>query len=351
MTEKLDLSDFYITGNLVPEKPVEIEEQEEIASAEETPEDEGQSEEIEEEDNVEEETEEPTVEEEEEEEVSDLDLTPLFELANRDMPVELDISKYDTTDPESLAEFLRESVKQNSNPEFASEEVKKFNDFVKNGGKPEQYLDAMYGQPDFESINLEGNEAAQKEVLRVFLTAEYPNRKPEWIADKIERYENSGVLEDEAKDALTSLIEIQKTEKESLAERQRLAYEEQVAQYEQQVKALEERINKKDDILGQSLTKSEKKELFDFATKHDKNGKTAYEKAMESNPDAGLAVLMLAKYNFDIGAFTKAAKKETIKDLKKNLSRFTSTNAEGGRSSSRASSSSRLNFKEEFGVS
>jgi hypothetical protein len=357
--EGLDFSDFDISNTFLPEVVEELEEvleeeedDKEVASEETPIEEEDDVEEVEEEEDEDEVIEESTVDDDEEEveDEVDLNLTPLMELVNRDMPVELDLSKYDSSDEESLAAFIRDAVKENSKPEFASDEVREFNDFVANGGDPRLFIDKMYGQTDYESVKLEDNEAAQKEVLRDFLIAEYPNRDANWIEAKIERYENSGVLAEEANDALSTLVLKQEGEKDSLAERQRLANEERLADYNRQITELEDNINKQDVILGKPLTKTDKKNLFDFATKRDKYGKTGFERASESAPNAALKILFLAYNNFDEGAITKVAKTKAKSELKKNLTRYSSTNASGSSGSSKAPKSSNFNLKEEFGV-
>jgi hypothetical protein len=357
MSEKsnLDLSDFDISGSLLsnpledvlPVEPVE-EEEEEVASDETPTAEKDDPKVVEEEEEEVEPVNESTVNKEEEGE--DLNLTPLFELINRDMPNEISLEGYDVSDEESLVAFVKEAVKQNSAPDFASEEVKRFNDYVSHGGDPKNYLDSVYGTVDYANLRIDGNEEAQKEVLRTFLKAEFPKRDQDWVEAKIERYENSGILEEEAKEALSSLASFKAEDDEYIIERQRLEHEERVKQYKQQLADLENKINSKEQILGKEVNKAERKKLFEFATVRDKYGKTQYERIMESAPEAHLGVLMLAYHNFDMGVFTKTAANKTMSTVKKNLSRYTATNAEGNAGGMREPKSSKTSLREEFGM-
>jgi hypothetical protein len=279
---------------------------------------------------------------------SDLDLKPLYEMVNRDMPVELEMEGYDTGDPESLAKFIKDAVAANSKPAFANEEVEKFNTYVAKGGNPRSYMDEVYGDWDYSSVKLEDNEGAQKQVLSQFLAERNPNRDSEWINNKIERYENSGVLELEAAEALEYLQDKQSVKDQELIAKQSNIKQEQELTYKKQLSDFKTQIEDQTKLAGVTMNDSKKKKLFEFATSVDKHGKTEYQKILESVPEAQLQMLMFAMNGFKAGPTKIEATTAAARELKKGLSRFKSSNIEGSGSSRATHQLSRTSIKDEF---
>ena len=77
--------------------------------------------------------------------------------------------------------------------------------FVKNGGNLRDYFE-IDGELDLEEISIEDDEVNQKLVVKEFLKEKGFNAKQ--IEKKLSKYEDAGLLEDEAEDALEALKEI-----------------------------------------------------------------------------------------------------------------------------------------------
>lgn len=117
-----------------------------------------------------------------------------------------------------MVKYFKEVIEEQSTPEYASEDVAKLDEFVRNGGKLEDYF-SITPDIDIDNVDIE-NENEQKTVLRELLARKGYSDKQ--IAKKIERFEDAGVLEDEARDAVEELQEIVAKEKEELLEQQRI---------------------------------------------------------------------------------------------------------------------------------
>ena len=105
----------------------------------------------------------------------------------------------------------------------------------------------------------------------------------EQINRKIERYEDADMLEDEATDAVNYLKAYEEQRAQYMAqqqEAQRQAQEQQAIQFAQD---LTNGINNLTNIRGISIPKEDKKALYDYITKTDADGLTAYQKEFNGN--------------------------------------------------------------------
>jgi hypothetical protein len=115
--------------------------------------------------------------------------------------------------PEELVDYFQSVIEENSVPQYASEEVEALDNFVKNGGNLRDYFE-IDGELDLEEISIEEDETNQKLILKEFLKEKGFNSKQ--IEKKLTKYEDAGLLEDEAEDALEALKEIREQKKQQL---------------------------------------------------------------------------------------------------------------------------------------
>lgn len=118
---------------------------------------------------------------------------------------------------EDLIEYFRDVIEENSVPNYASEEVEKLDEFVRNGGNLKDYF-SIDADLDLDNIDVEDNEINQKLIVKEFLKEKGFSTKQ--IEKKITKYEDAGILEDEATDALEALRDIKAERKEKLLEQQ-----------------------------------------------------------------------------------------------------------------------------------
>lgn len=175
---------------------------------------------------------------------------------------------------EELVNYFKEVIKEQSIPQYANEDVAKLDEFVRNGGDLNDYF-TLTPEIDYENFDttIESN---QKQIVKILLTEKGYNEKQ--IARKIEKYEDAGILEDEAEDALEAMKEIEETKKEQLLEDQRKQHEQMVARQQKFVDDVVGEINAMKDVRGIKVPEKDKKALLAYIFKADANGKTQYQK-------------------------------------------------------------------------
>ena len=181
---------------------------------------------------------------------------------------------------EQLAQYFADVVEQNSKPEYADERIQALDEYVRNGGKFEDYYRRQQEALTLDNIDLE-DETNQKAVLRELM--QRSGYSDEQINKKITRYEDSDVLYDEAEDALDRLKQIRQQEVEEAARQQ----EEYAKQQEEQSKAfyasVTKEINGLTNVRGIAVPKEDRKALFDYIFKVDQNGQSQYTKDFNKN--------------------------------------------------------------------
>ena len=133
-----------------------------------------------------------------------IQVTAFFDAVAEEMGLEVEEGEDKPSTVEELCEYFREMIEENSTPEYASEEIAQLDEFVRNGGKLEDYFKAAPAI-DYETFDTTIEEN-QKRIVRELLAAKGFNEKQ--IARKIEKYEDAGILEDEAEDALEAMKDI-----------------------------------------------------------------------------------------------------------------------------------------------
>ena len=181
---------------------------------------------------------------------------------------------------EDLANYFAEVVKQNSVPEYADERIQKLDEYVKQGGKFEDFYAKQQEALTIDNIDLE-DENNQKAVVREFM--KYSGYSDEQINKKISRYEDSDVLYDEAEDALDRLKEIRQKEVEEAQRQQEEAARQQEEQSKEFFNNVSKEIQNLTNIRGINVPREDRKALFDYIFKLDQNGQSQYTKDFNKN--------------------------------------------------------------------
>ena len=181
---------------------------------------------------------------------------------------------------EELVDYIKNVVETNSVPEYADERIEQLDQYVKNGGKFEDFYQTQQRTMSYDNIDIE-DESNQKQVVRDYYKLQ--GMSDEQINRKIERYEDADMLEDEATDAVNYLKAYEEQRAQYMAqqqEAQRQAQEQQAIQFAQD---LTNGINNLTNIRGISIPKEDKKALYDYITKTDADGLTQYQKDFNGN--------------------------------------------------------------------
>ena len=181
---------------------------------------------------------------------------------------------------DDLTDYLAETVKQNSVPHYADERIQRLDEYVKNGGKFEDFYQKQSEGLSLENIDME-DEVNQKAVIRELL--KYGNYSDEQINKKISRYEDADMLYEESEDALDRLKQIRKQEVEDAAKQQEEFARQQEAQQRAFFDSVTKDINSLTDIRGIAIPKEDRRALFDYIFKVDQNGMSQYQKDFNEN--------------------------------------------------------------------
>lgn len=179
------------------------------------------------------------------------------------------------TTPEELVEYFQQVVEENSVPRYASEEVEALDNFVKNGGNLRDYFE-IEGELDLENIDIEEDENNQKLVVKEFLKEKGFSTKQ--IEKKLSKYEDAGLLEDEATDALEALREIKEQKKQQLLQDQEKAAKQAKQRQQEYFNTVVNEIKGMDNIRGIKIPEKDKKVLLEYIFKPDANGQTAFQR-------------------------------------------------------------------------
>lgn len=219
---------------------------------------------------------------------------------------------------EGLVDYIKDLVEENSKPEYANEQIKQLDEYVKNGGNFTDFYNNMSHVASYDNLDIE-DEANQKAIVRDYLkTSGYTD---EQINKKIERYEDADMLYDEATDAHERLKEIKQRE----LEEQQIQQEEYRLAQEKQTRAFYETVtgtvNSLTNIRGIQIPQQDRKALLDYIFKTNADGKTQYELDYAQDPSKNLieSAYFTMKGNTLLSEATKNGESSATKKLKSML--------------------------------
>lgn len=175
---------------------------------------------------------------------------------------------------EDLIDYFDEVIKENSVPQYASEEVEQLDKFVKNGGNLRDYF-LIDNEIDLDDIDLE-DESNQKLVLKEFLKEKGFNAKQ--IEKKLTKYEEAGILEDESQDAAEALKDIRENKKQQLLKDQENAAKLAAQRQQEYFDTVVNEIKGMDNIRGVKIPEKDKQILLEYIFKPTSDGMTKFQK-------------------------------------------------------------------------
>lgn len=228
-----------------------------------------------------------------------------------------DENKPNTVD--ELIDYVKELVEENSQPDYSDNRVKELDEYLKNGGKFEDFYGLQSKETSYENVDLDDVDN-QKSIIKDYLQMSGFN--DEQIKRKIDRFEEAGMLQDEASDNLELLKEYKKNEKEQLLEEQRAQQEEYENKQKTLIQEITSNINNLTEVRGINVPAEDRKKLLDYAFKTDANGRTQFQKDYAKNATKnfietayfsmkGDALLKSAKHSGESSAVNKL--KQTLK--------------------------------------
>lgn len=225
---------------------------------------------------------------------------------------------------QDLVEYFREVIEDNSKPDYASEEVEKLDEFVRNGGNLRDYFQ-LDADLDLDNLNLEDDEVAQKAVVRMLLKEKgFSSTR---IDKMITKYEDAGILEDEAQDAIEDLKEIKESKKKQLLEEQQKQAQAVKRQQQEFFNNVMNEIKGMDNIYGITIPEKDKKALLEYIFKPNSKGVTKYqEDYAKSLKNLVTSAYFTMKGDSIITIAKKEGKKDAIDNFKNTLTKNTGVN-------------------------
>lgn len=176
---------------------------------------------------------------------------------------------------DDLTHYMRKVVQQNSIPQYADERIQQLDEYVKNGGKFEDFYGKQQQSISYDNIDME-DEDNQKAVVSELLR--YNGYTDDQIKNKISRYEDADMLEEESADALDMLKQIKQHELE-MAQQQQAAY---LQQQEEQSKQFYDdcmnQIKSLSSIRGVQIPKEDRAKLADYIFNVDQDGISKFQR-------------------------------------------------------------------------
>lgn len=176
---------------------------------------------------------------------------------------------------DDLTNYMRNVVQQNSVPQYADERIQQLDEYVKNGGKFEDFYGKQQQSLSYDNIDME-DEDNQKAVVSELLR--YNGYTDDQIKNKISRYEDADMLEEESADALDMLKQIKQHELE-MAQQQQAAYlQQQEEQSRQFYNDCMNQINSLSSIRGVQIPKEDRPKLADYIFNVDQDGISKFQR-------------------------------------------------------------------------
>tara|TARA_R110000868_G_scaffold14414_2_gene67064 strand:+ start:54540 stop:55631 length:1092 start_codon:yes stop_codon:yes gene_type:complete len=234
---------------------------------------------------------------------------------------------------EDTEEFLENKFKETidkgvtSYKENLPEEIHKLIDNYQEGVPLDELIYSKSREIEYKGIDedkLSDNIELQKRLVAEWIANTDPEATNEEITKKIQKYEDSVLLEDEAKTALKKLQRFEEKYQESLVKEAKAAKIADKKRFDEQISNLEKQILSTEEFLpGIKLTKEERQKLFEVYTKTDSKGQTALMKKIAADPLANLKIAQLfGLYDGKLDTIKTKLKTTATQEIKKTVNTY-----------------------------
>lgn len=208
---------------------------------------------------------------------------------------------------DDLTHYMREVVQQNSVPQYADDRIQQLDEYVKNGGKFEDFYGKQQQSLSYDNIDME-DEDNQKAIVSELLR--YSGYTDDQIKNKISRYEDADMLEEESADALDRLKQIKQHELE-MAQQQQAAYlQQQEEQSKQFYNDCMNQIKSLSSIRGVQIPKEDRAKLADYIFNVDQDGVSKFQKDYNNQENFINNLLTTAYITMKGDSFISTAKRD-----------------------------------------
>lgn len=208
---------------------------------------------------------------------------------------------------DDLTHYMRKVVQQNSVPQYADERIQQLDEYVKNGGKFEDFYGKQQQSISYDNIDME-DEDNQKAVVSELLR--YNGYTDDQIKNKISRYEDADMLEEESADALDMLKQIKQHELE-MAQQQQAAYlQQQEEQSKQFYNDCMNQIKSLSSIIGVQIPKEDRAKLADYIFNVNQDGVSKFQRDYNNKDNFINNLITTAYITMKGDSFVSTAKRD-----------------------------------------
>jgi hypothetical protein len=330
MEETINFDDFKLENILNPTN-VEIneEEEEETEEVANVTTEEVEPEPVKTKDKKEEKAPEP-VEETDEDEEDSLDFKPFVQALHDKFGWEFDDETLEENTFEGVIDHLGSIVESNVQAIMDEElsigdgTLKKMYEYIKDGGDPKRFVDTYFRPVDYSTLELSDNDELQERVITDLLAKQ--GYDTDEIKDKLDTYKDANILEKEAIVAAKKMAQFDKVEKEKLLENQKQSLEIAKQKEHEYWNDVKSKISSWDKVGDFPIIDKDKPMFFEYLSKRDKEGKTQYQRDLETDKEASIKMAYIQYKKFNLESIKKSVKTEISKDVKKTISKFSDSN-------------------------
>lgn len=208
---------------------------------------------------------------------------------------------------DDLTHYMREVVQQNSVPQYADERIQQLDEYVKNGGKFEDFYGKQQQSLSYDNMDME-DEDNQKAVVSELLR--YSGYTDDQIKNKISRYEDADMLEEESADALDRLKQIKQHELEMAQQQQAEYLQQQEEQSKQFYNDCMNQIKSLSSIRGVQIPKEDRAKLADYIFNVDQDGVSKFQRDYNNKDNFINNLLTTAYITMKGDSFVSTAKRD-----------------------------------------
>lgn len=272
-----------------------------------------------------------TVEETNEEEEDSLNFKPFVQALHDKFGWEFDDETLEENTFEGVINHLGSIVESNVQAIMDEElsigdgTLKKMYEYIKDGGDPKRFVDTYFRPVDYSALELADNDELQERVITDLLAKQ--GYDDEEIKDKLDTYKEANILEKEATVAARKMAQFDKVEKEKLIENQKQSLETARAREQEYWNEVKTKISSWDKVGDFPIIDKDKPVFFDYLSKRDKEGKTQYQRDLETDKEAAIKMAYIQYKKFNLESIKKSVKTDVSKEVKKTISKFSDANS------------------------
>ena len=263
------------------------------------------------------------------------DFTPFYALLHQELGWEVKEENVPGASIKDFVSYMEKIVEENVTDKLngvlsiGGGHLRRFYEFLKSGGDPDQYMDTYYGRVNYEDVKIEdGDDRTQRAVVEDYLRL--TEEDAEEVDKTVKDYETSGILQKESERALKKLQKIQKDEKDSLLRNQQELASRRQVEAKTYWDSVQQAISTAESIGPFPIVKKDKTDFFSYLHDVGRDNLTQYQRDLKVDKEASIKMAYMLFKKFDVEPVKKGAKNEVISEVKKNLSRFSAGTGKRG---------------------